>query len=207
MKIIYRGGYQTANAEQSLFYEYSFQIKKFINSGKKVVYVTFAKPNNYYDSRMNESLGFMPQIIDTNSSKDLDWKTFDLIVIPGGETEVLQQALIDWNFSMDKLKDDVVIIGDSAGAYVLSKYYFGKKINENGQAEYFIIEGLNPKSDLITVAHIDNQKHVTPEKLTEAQKVANDLKATLLLLKENEAKLVENNGEVRDFYITEVLSC
>lgn len=31
MKIIYRGGYQTANADKSLFYEYGTQIKRFIN--------------------------------------------------------------------------------------------------------------------------------------------------------------------------------
>ncbi len=206
MKIIYRGGYQTENAETSLFYEYAGQIKKYISEGKNVVYVTFAKPNNYYDSRIIESLGFMPQVIDTNISKGVDWSKFDLIIIPGGETEVLKKALIEWGFEINKLNPEVVIIGDSAGAYVLSKYYFGKKQDNKGGLEYFILEGLNAGSNLLTVAHIDNPKHVDQEKLMEAQGFSEKLGTSLLLLKENEAKLLEDGGMPQDFSIDEVLN-
>ncbi len=203
MKIIYRGGYQTENADKSLFYEYADAIKNYINKGKSVVYVTFAKPDHYYDNRMIESLGTLPNIID-NSSTNAAWSTFDLIVMPGGEMDILQESLIKYGFSLDKLKNDVIIVGDSAGAYVLSKYYFEKE-QSGDTIKYILVDGLNPKSNLITVGHIDNEKHCTPEKLTKAQRVADEVGARLLLLKENESMMFED-GEQVEFNIEDVLS-
>jgi peptidase E len=127
----------------------------------------------------------MPKIINHQSENNIDWASFDLIVIPGGETEVLKESLLKYNFSLDKCKQDALIIGDSAGAYILSKYYLGKRTVGDNINEYYLLEGLNPNSNILTVGHIDNPKHATEDKLIKARDFATKLNLDLLLLKEN----------------------
>ena len=110
MKLIYRGGYNASNAENSLFYEYANAIKRYIKNVKNVVYVTLAKPDHHYDRRMIESLGELPNIIDNSCENNVDWSAFDLIVIPGGDTETLKESLVKYRFSLNKLKKDVTVI-------------------------------------------------------------------------------------------------
>lgn len=204
MKIIYRGGYNKENKKFSTFFEYKDAIKRYLSKGKRVVVVTFAQPDNHYDAVLEFCFDSSLAIIDNSSSKDIDWNSFDLILIPGGTTNILKGALISYGFDINNLKKDVIIIGDSAGAYVLSKYYFGTTIKADGSKEYYLEEGLHPGSNLFTVAHIDNKYHAPNEKLAEAKKIADKINIELLLLKENEAVLYEN-GKRQDFHIDNIL--
>ncbi len=98
----------------------------------------------------------------------------------------------------------MIIIGDSAGAYVLSKYYFSNNVKDDVSKEYFLVDGLNPKSNLFTVAHVDNEYHTPIQKMDKAKRVSKEIGVELLLLKENESVLYEN-GVRKDFIIDELL--
>lgn len=209
MKVIYRGGYNKhdeGNLKSSTFYEYADAIKKFIKNGKSVVVVTFAKPDHYYDEMLIETLGKLPEIINTKTPNKVKWGFYDLVLLPGGNTLTLKEKLVAYGFTTNKLKKSVVIIGDSAGAYVMSKYFAGhRKTSTKENPEYRVEEGLYADSNLFTVAHINNPNHVTKEKIEMAKQSNKKLGSNILLLKENEAKLLEN-GQLVDFDIDILLA-
>ncbi len=204
MKIIYIGGY--TNKRNSHFYNYCSNVKKFISVGKNVVFVTFGQKAGYFNQRFVELYGFIPEIIDENSSKNINWNAYDLIYIPGGSSENLKKGLVEYGFDINKLKKDVIIIGDSAGANILSKYYLSKTIDMSEHTGYSLMDGLNPSSNLLVVCHTDNIEKAPLEKLEIAKALSIKNGYRLLLLKENEAKLVENNGDIQDFCLSDVLS-
>lgn len=203
MKIIYRGGYNKLNEssiKSSMFYEYSEAINIYSERGKKVAVVTFAKPNNFWDQILIDTLGHLPEIIDTSTPNNTSWDKYDLILIPGGHDLKLKSHLLDYGFAIRKLKGNAVVIGDSAGATVMGKYFCWKR--EDGSCS--IEEGLNPDSNLFVVPHINNPNYVNKEMLEIAKKFCAEKNLNLLTLKENQAKLFDNNT-ISDFDINAVL--
>lgn len=187
MKIIYVGGY--SDKENSHFTRIAPMVKEFMNNGKNIVFVNFAKEAGYFNERLIQIYGFLPQTIDDNTPNDIKWETYDLIYIPGGATKKLKQALEDYGFDIKKLKEDVTVIGDSAGANILAKYYIGTKMDTS---EYSIENGFNPESNILVLPHVDNIDKTPQDKIEYASKKAKELNAELLLLDENEIVIYES---------------
>lgn len=207
MRIIYSGGYDKSDKENvgnSVFYRYSSTVLQQIANGKKAVSINFAKPDRYYNSTLEETFeGKILKIDNINKSK-IVWKDYDIIFFPGGSQEWLKNKLIETGFSFEKLKKDVVIIGDSAGAYVMSAYFPSYDDIDNLDKENLLDyadKGFYPESNIFTIAHINNPKYVPAGVLKLAKKLANKLGVRLLALKENEEKMLLSNGNLVDFEI------
>ena len=210
MRIIYSGGYDKADKESvrnGVFYRYSSVVLQQIAAGKKAVSINFAKPDRYYNSTLDEAFeGKILKIDNINKSK-IVWKDYDIIFFPGGSQEWLKNKLIETGFSFEKLKKDVVIIGDSAGAYVMSAYFPSYDDIDNLDKENILDyadKGFYPESNIFTIAHINNPKYVPAGVLKLAKKLATKLGVRLLALKENEEKMLLANGNLVDFEIYKV---
>ena len=203
MKLIYRGGYNKHNEnsiKKSLFYEYNNWINKQTNSGKQICFVTYAKPAHYYDKYIISQFDSLIEVIEEGNN-NIDWAKYDIIILLGGSQTKLMSGLQKSGFNMERLKKDVIIIGDSAGAFVLSAYMIIR--NQVDQTTLFV-PALYPQSNVITLAHTNNTVYFSSELLKETRKFAREKKLKVLLLKENEAKLLNESGEFIDFNITEI---
>jgi len=191
MKIIYRGGYEKSNKRSvgaSYFYEYSDWLNKLMDNGKKIAFVTLAKDDGYYDPRIRKVYRDRPDIIGYKT-KIVDWLSYDVIIICGGDTIRLKKAILDKRFKINSLKKNVVIIGDSAGAYLMSAYFYN---TDDGEFLTFH-KGLYPGSNLITIAHINNSRFINKGLIKKVEKFARKKNLKALKLKENQAKILENN--------------
>ena len=205
MKIIYRGGYNKKSEEstkKSVIYDYAATVKKLLSHGKAVAYVTLAKPDNFFDNYFFPLLPNTIKIIDSKNNKNADWKKFDVIFFLGGDAEKLHKGLTESRFTLDNLKKDAVLIGDSAGAMVLSSYYADYKDDLKSQIVFF--EGLNPKAKVIPIVHINNPNYVSPNLISSVHLFAEEKKLKVLELKENEEKLLTDDGSFVDFDKQEV---
>lgn len=208
MKIIYSGGYDKYimdSVAKSPFYRYSDVVSEQIRKGKVVASINFAKPDSYYDSRLDEIFGGKVISIDKRNKDKVNWDEYDIIFMPGGNQKWLKEGLLETEFSLYKLKETVVIIGDSAGAYVMGKYfpaYDGEVENINDRnIQEFVEEGLFPESNVLVIAHINNKRYVPDKALELAKKLADKLDVRLLALEENEEKLFDRNNEFVKFDI------
>jgi hypothetical protein len=210
MKIIYSGGYDkysTASIADSIFYRYSTLVNKLSEEGKKVVSINFAKPDSYYDSRLEELYQEKILSIDNRNKQSIKWSEYDFIFIPGGDQNILKKQLLNTGFSFDLLKDDVIIVGDSAGAYVLAAYYpdFGEDLKSRESKDQ-AGKGLHPQSNLLVLAHVDNQRYIPEMTLERSRSLAQKLEVKFLPLKENEEKMLTDRGKLIDFKINSLLN-
>jgi hypothetical protein len=127
MKIIYSGGYNKVlpeSVQHAFFHTYHPTIKKAANNGKKIALVTLAKPDGYFDELILPLYSGLVDIIDNTKTGSVSWGIYDGIFILGGTMKLLFEGLQKSHFDLSQLKKDVVILGDSAGAYMLSSYYY-----------------------------------------------------------------------------------
>lgn len=195
MKIIYRGGYNKYDEESvnnSYFYEYASDINKLINDGKKVAFVTMAKDDGYYDERIQKLHGDRVDIL-RHDTPQVDWKVYDLLIICGGDTPRLHKSIVSKKFKLTSLKNNVVIIGDSAGAYLMSAYYF----DSNDKKTVSFHKGLYPKSNIVTIAHTNNPRYTSKTLIKKVEDFAKSKKLDVLLLKENEARLYDRKSLIK----------
>lgn len=192
MKIIYRGGYNSTSEESiraSFWYEYEKFIEDKISSGSQVAVITLAKPDGTYQ----ELLARLPKeviVIDTKS-QSLNWSSLDFIFIPGGNSFELHTGLKQSKFELDKLKDNAWILGDSAGAYVLSSYFYDSPPGDERGKEIEFYEGFNPASKNITIAHTNNPHFYNQLLLEKVNNLAEQYGLSVLMLKENEEKSID----------------
>lgn len=112
-----------------------------MDKGKKVLVVALAQEPGYFAPRIKELYSKQPSILDSNSQNNINWGSFDLIYILGGNTKNLKAGLLKYNFDILSLKNSVTLIADSAGANLMAKYYVGK----NDDGSFKIENGLKPK--------------------------------------------------------------
>lgn len=188
MKLIYRGGFNKHSEKSirnSVISTYDKFMGRFIKAGKQVAYVTLAKKDGDYESRFPE-LKVRP-VINWSNYQQTDWPTFDFLILLGGYSLSLYRGLKESGFSLDVLQKDVVVVGDSAGAYVLSSYFverhdLGKKVN--------FLPGFNPGAKLITLGHVDNPAYVDQGLTVQVEAFAKKKSLSVLRLKENEEKML-----------------
>lgn len=195
MKLLYRGGYNKYNEESiknSYFYEYADVVIDLIKSNNKVGFVTLAKPDGHYDERIIELYGDAVDIIDTNTDIN-DWSVYDLLFLCGGNTTKLKTGLEDKDFTtLDVLKKDVVVLGDSAGSMLLSPWYYETEDTVNLEFH----KGLYPDPNTIVIVHDNNPRYCTPDMVKKISKFAQDNGLKVLSLSENETKLYKPETKV-----------
>ncbi|MFW0861963.1 MAG: Type 1 glutamine amidotransferase-like domain-containing protein [Candidatus Komeilibacteria bacterium] len=134
-KYILHGGYANReNPDNDKFY------KEILNTDKKelsILIVLFAKPEEQQGDRKNKIIGLFEK---NNKDKHLSYEVAtqdgfinqlhkaDIIFLHGGETLKLLDMLrkFDERYSLYKLFNNKIIAGESAGAYVLSKWFYSK---------------------------------------------------------------------------------
>lgn len=180
MKIIYVGGY--ADKNKSHFINYKSYVQSLIDSNKKVIIIALAQEPAYFAERLKELYPNTPEILDSNTQSEIVWSSYNLIYIIGGNTQKLKTGLLNFGFDIEKLKKEVVLLGDSAGANVLAKNYVGKS-----SEGYKVEEGLNPQSNIFVLCHVDNSEKTPQDKVDFAVNNSELIGTKLLLLKENES--------------------
>lgn len=190
MKIIYSGGinkYDPEGYRKSYFYKYSKILREQIKNGKKICFVTLAKPDHYYDEHIIPQFGKDINIIGHSKKRRTDWNKYDLIFICGGDTPLLKKGLISKGFSLEKLKKESIILGDSAGAMVLASYFYDSPDNLN----LTFHKGLFPKANFVVCVHTNNPRYFNKGMLKKIEKFAKTKGLKVLMLKEYEEKLYE----------------
>lgn len=188
MKITLRGGYSKNNTDKSFWYAYSHLIKESLGLGKRVALITLAKSDGQYD----EHISNLPKGLEVIDSKtfDIEWDLFDVIFIAGGDSLNLFNNLKERGFSLEKVKDDAFILGDSAGAYILSSYFYHSPPGENRGKIIDFYKGFNPEANIITVAHKDNPVYTNEILLEKVNSFAKKHNLKIIVLAENEEKVL-----------------
>lgn len=194
MKLIYRGGFNKHSRESiqdSVIPTYDKFVTKYLKAGKKAAYVTLAKQNEDYESRFPQ-LKNRP-IVNWNNCRKAKWGEFDLLVLLGGDSVQLYKGLAETGFSLQALKQKAIVVGDSAGAYVLASYFvdrydLGKKVK--------FFPGFNSGAKIITLGHVDNPVYVDQGLITQVESFAQRKGLSVVKLKENEEKMLTNGRAV-----------
>ncbi len=195
MKIVY-GGRCNKNSQESIrnsfIYTYQNVIKEAVGKGKKIAMVTLAQPDGYYNFLTKPLYQGIADVIDSKK-QNIKWSEYDGIFIPGGYTVLLLQRLIKTNFQLNQLKKDAAILGDSAGAYILSSYFYLSPHGPKRGIEMEFKKGLNPTVKLITIAHKNNPRHCNDILIRKVNEFAKEKNLKTLALQENEQKLLKDD--------------
>jgi hypothetical protein len=81
-----------------------------------------------------------------------------------------------------------LLLGDSAGAYVLSSYFYDSPADENRGKIIKFYKGFVPRLKIITVAHTNNRVYTNPSLLEKVKNFAAKKDLKILTLKENREK-------------------
>ena len=190
MKVVLRGGYNKLDEESfsnSFWYQYSSFVDELTEMGKKVAMVTLAKPDGVYDDLIQENMKGA-EVIDSQVEKT-SWGEFDAIFIPGGKNLKLRDGLKRLSFGLGVLKEGAFVLGDSAGAYMLSSFFFESPSGEDKGKTVDFYEGFNPQLKTITIAHADNSWHTNELLIEKVKNFAKERDLSVLKLKENEEKV------------------
>lgn len=184
MKITYRGGYNKRDPKQEMCFvlpSHSEFVQNSLRAGKRIAVITYAKPDGYYDSKIKKHFGDKVDIIAT-TTENPDWNSYDIVYLLGGSQHKLLELLQKNRFTLDKLKKETHLIGDSAGAIVLSAFFYW--IEADGQITFH--EGLNPESNLIVIVHADNKSYSPKHLIDDVRTFAKQHGLEMLIVNENQ---------------------
>lgn len=201
MHIIYSGGYNNQLPESrqaSFIYTYREAVLHAVSRGKKAAFITMAKPDGYYDGIIRPLYGDKIDVVGFANAPGAVWDSYDILFLFGGKTAVLLGGLRANGFSLEKLKTDAVVLGDSAGSYALSAFCYNSPPGQLRGIEIEFLPAMNPASKVITVAHRNNPIYCNDILLGKVDRFAREKQLRVLVLRENEQKLLEN-GEFVDF--------
>ena len=196
MKIIYSGGYDKLlhdSESKNVIHRHRDEVKRFISEKKKVAFVTNAKPAGYYDDKLITAIGVGFEIIDDNS-KNVNWESYDMLIILGGEQVKLKTAIDNLKFDLSKLKSDTLLIGDSAGAMVLGAWFYDADFVDNSDFKIEFHQGINPNSKNIFLVHSNNPRYVSPALIKLVEEFAAKKDLAMISLPENQEYILDVNG-------------
>lgn len=163
MKVILHGGYSNQNnSENDQFYR---EIVKDINKDTvKVLLVLFAKREEAQEELFNQTVSNFKKIENVAfnfiKAEQVNFieqvRESDVVYLSGGQTIKLINILKSFPDFISSLKDKVVV-GDSAGTYALSAWFYSK--SEGG-----IFEGLGI-APVNVICHFDGQNSEKLEEL------------------------------------------
>jgi hypothetical protein len=195
MQIVYRGGFNKLSPQSeshSILYEYKDHLLGLAYQGRRIGFITLAKVDGYYDERLMRTYGSKISII--NSKSVVTWSDYDVLILLGGSSLELIAQLALQNFSVENLKQDIVLIGDGAGAEVLSAYFFQEVPLKNGKNHIIFHEGLVPASQLICITHYDNPTYINSKIVDRVTTFADNKKISVLNIRENESFTLDTSG-------------
>jgi len=201
LRIIYRGGYNKYNEEsikKSVVFDYKDIVKNLIKKDLKIAFVTLAKPDGYYEEMLSPFVSKHVDVIDSTFKGKILWPRYSLIFLLGGNQEMLKKGLVEGNFDVSELSSKNVIVGDSAGAFVMGSYMYINKGKYPGENVIFE-EGFYPNSNVIVIAHGNNQNYVSEKLVKKVEKFAQRKGIKVLKLNENEEKLLNEEGKFVSF--------
>jgi len=182
-KYILHGGYMgRENDQNKMFFS---EVTKDLKNGDKVLVVGFARNSEEYDkilerdkvNVLNSSNGKNLEVLWADENNFMDQvKDSGAIIIEGGDTLQLFTVLKKFPDFLNFL-DGKTIAGSSAGAYVLSKYYYSNSADK-------IFEGLGAVPIRILCHYEGNE---------DAIKIMNKYPSEfeLVVLKDHEHKIVK----------------
>lgn len=191
MKIIHSGGYNNkdeASIRSSFIHTYRPAIVRAARDGKRVGFVTLAKPDGYFDPLIRPLYGAEVDVIDSKRAPTVKWETYDGLFLFGGDSVPLVEGLRRGGFALDLLKRDAVVLGDSAGSYALSSYFYKSPRGALRGVEVSFHAGLNPGARMITVAHTNNPVFCNDLLVAKVNAFAREKGLHVLALAENEQK-------------------
>ncbi len=191
MKIIYSGGYnnkEESSIRSSFIHTYRPAICRAAAGGRRIGFVTLAKPDGYFDQLIHPLYGNEIEIIDSKNAASAKWGMYDGLFLFGGDSIPLVEGLRRGGFALDTLKPDAVVLGDSAGSYVLSSYFYKSPRGALRGIEVSFHEGLNPGVRMITVAHKNNPVFCNELLVAKVNAFAAQKVLRVLVLAENEQK-------------------
>lgn len=160
MKIIFRGGFNIINYDSlrnNILFEHGNNLCRELEIGKKVLIITAAKPDGEY-SRMIRPLTARGAIeINQSFTGSIDWSYYDWVIVMGGDNTPLLDKMKTLDFSLEKMKDSAVYIGDSAGCMIQSAFYY-EYDKQNKDITFH--KGLLPNVRKIFIVHADNSYYV-----------------------------------------------
>ena len=184
MQVTYKGGYNKLDpqhAKEFILASHAVVVREHINAGRHIGVVTYAKDDGYYDGRIRSFFGEKARIIN-HASLDPQWGDYDLLYLLGENQLRLHKALLYHSFSLSYLKSDVWLVGDSAGAMVLSAFYYD--IDDTGDIHFH--EGLYPDSKRIVIVHADNPSYAPEHLFLNVEKFASGHNLEVIKLNENQ---------------------
>jgi len=196
MHLIYSGGYDKLSkksVKNSFIYTFLPYLIKFKEAGKNIAFVTLAKPDGNFDDKIFPYYSNIVDIIDYTKIHSVKWITYDAIFIFGGDPVKLLDGLKESRFGLNQLKKEAIILGDSAGSYLLSTYFYNSPPGELRGEKIEFLEGFNPHAKIITVAHRNNSVFCNDKLLKKVNTFAKNKKLSVLILNENEQKLLRGN--------------
>ena len=192
MKIIYRGGYNKndeKSVKNSSIYCYNNKISSFFKKGKRIALIMAAMPKGYFLEYIKKEILNKCNVIERDYIGKINWRDYDLIIVFGGNTKDVHEFLKSKKFSFNKLKSDVELIGDSAGAFIFSRWYPNHKykLDKNGKLIWESVKfhkGFLEKGNFICMVHYNRLNKFAQDKIKEFAKTKN---LEILKLKENES--------------------
>jgi len=184
-KFILHGGY--TSERNDLNQGYFAEMVKDVTDGGNILLVYFASKDEgieekyQKDSERLQSFAKDKQITTVRATREnfiAEVENADVIYIRGGDTQKMKETLDTYPDFLEAIKGKT-ISGSSAGAYVLSKYYFTNSLNK-------VMEGYGCVPARV-VCHYKSEIHPTPgnvDPASEMEKYDNDLE--LILLKDYE---------------------
>jgi len=198
MDIIYSGGWNNSlpeSIQNSFVYTYADYIKEMVSSGKKAVFITLAKPDGYYDKLLKSACGEI-EIINSKTPSP-NWSLYDGLFIPGGNPAVLKKSLKNKGFQLNKLKKTALVLGDSAGSYILSSFFYSSPPGEKRGKKIKFLKGFNPQAKVITIAHTNNPFYCNQTLISKVEDFARKKGLYVLKLAENEQKVLFNGKFIK----------
>ncbi|MFO0703689.1 MAG: hypothetical protein U0525_03120 [Patescibacteria group bacterium] len=188
MKFILSGGWNNKSEDsikKCFLYTYKDQILQDFENGKKIAFVNLAKPAKYYDALIYSIYEDKIEIIE-DDIKSVEWSEYDGLYFLGGTAMTLKNNLLSLGFSLDNIKPTAKILGDSAGAYAMSSYFYDSPPGEKRGVEINFIAGFNNIYNVITIAHKNNPFYCNDILITKVNTFAKENNLRVIMLNENE---------------------
>jgi uncharacterized protein Smg (DUF494 family) len=103
-----------------------------------------------------------------------------------------------------------VVIGDSAGAYLMSAYFVRYNVElddiDDLDLKELVDTGFYTSSHVITLAHVNNKRYVSDKVLEVTKSIADKLGARFVALEENEEKTLDENLNIVNVDVDELFS-
>lgn len=196
MKIIYSGGYDKLLLEsesKNVIHRYRDLVNQLLSEQKKVVFVTNAKRVGYYDDKLKTVIGRAGFDIVDDNSENVNWESYDMLIILGGEQMKLKTALDNLKFDLSKLKTNTLLIGDSAGAMVMGAWFYDSVIDSNGDFQVTFHQGFNRVSNNIILVHANNPRYISSALISNVKDFAKAHALILISLEENQEYILDKN--------------